>query len=78
MLASVEPRVSSPVLAGRSGQLSALEAALFPDEDYRFQIPFNRAPPGDFFHPTDEHERLVGERRHWLTAAPQTYSALLP
>jgi DNA-binding CsgD family transcriptional regulator len=28
MLASVEPRVSSPVLVGRSGQLSALEAAL--------------------------------------------------
>jgi predicted ATPase len=28
MLADVEPRVSSPVLVGRSGQLSALEAAL--------------------------------------------------
>ena len=28
MLADVEPRVSSPVLVGRSGQLSALDAAL--------------------------------------------------
>jgi hypothetical protein len=28
MLADVEPRVSSPLLVGRSGQLSALDTAL--------------------------------------------------
>ena len=33
MLADVEPQVSSPVLVGRSAQLSALDAALAGDAD---------------------------------------------
>jgi hypothetical protein len=53
-------------------------ASLFPDEDYRFQIRFDRGAPADFFRPTNQHQRLLSERRHWLATSPETYSALLP
>lgn len=53
-------------------------ATLFPDQDYRFQLRFERGEPADFFAPTAAHETIVAERRQWLRTAPQTYSALLP
>ena len=53
-------------------------AELFPDEDYRFQMRFERGEPAEFFGPTAAHAAVVAERRHWLTSAPQTYAALLP
>jgi hypothetical protein len=52
--------------------------ALFPEEDYRFQLRFERADLRDYFQATPEHERLVTERRSWLERAPQLYAALLP
>jgi len=60
------------------GSAGVSPASLFPDVDYHFQIRFNRAAPADFFRPTEQHQRLLSERRHWLTTSPETYSALLP
>ena len=51
---------------------------VFPDEDYRFQLRFERGTIGEFFRPTPGHEKLLAERRHWLHSDPHTYSALLP
>jgi len=53
-------------------------ASLFPDEDYRFQMRFDRGEAGDFFAPTLEHDALIAQRRHWLRSAPGSYAALLP
>lgn len=51
---------------------------LFPDEDYRFYLRFERATPEEFFRPTAAHRELLTERRHWLGLEPRRYSALLP
>jgi heme-dependent oxidative N-demethylase alpha subunit-like protein len=51
---------------------------LFPDEDYRFQIKFERALPGDFFAPTDRHNELIAERQRWLERARPRHAAALP
>jgi len=51
---------------------------VFPDEDYRFHLRFERGSFADFFHPTAQREKLLAERRHWLQTAPQTHAALLP
>src|SRR6266404_8715839 len=51
---------------------------LFPDQDYRFYMRFERAPVGEFFGRTAAHEKLVSERRHWLQTSPELHSALLP
>jgi hypothetical protein len=51
---------------------------LFPDEDYRLQMRFDRGDVAGFFAPTENHAELISERRHWLQNAPQTYAALLP
>jgi hypothetical protein len=53
-------------------------ADLFPDEDFRFHLRFQRGNPADFFAPTPDHDAVTAERRHWLSTAPDTYSALLP
>jgi len=50
---------------------------LFPDEDYRFQIKFERAPPGDFFAPTERHNELIAERKRWLECARDRHAAAL-
>jgi len=52
-------------------------ADLFPDQDYRFYMRFERATIEEFFGPTAAHETLVTERRHWLQASPELHSALL-
>lgn len=51
---------------------------LFPGEDYRFFLRFERVPPQDFFRPTAANQMLLGQRRHWLEREPERYSALLP
>lgn len=53
-------------------------AELFPDDDYKFQLRFERGEPADFFAPTSQNEKLLVERRHWLRSAPEMYAALLP
>src|SRR5439155_12698507 len=70
-------RLGESVSANTShpGNPGLLPASLFPDEDYRFQIRFDCGAPADFFRPTGEHQRLLSERRHWLTTSPETYSA---
>src|SRR6266542_2426992 len=51
---------------------------LFPDDDYRFQMRFERAPAAEFFRPTAQHEALITQRRQWLETDPNKYTALLP
>lgn len=53
-------------------------ADLFSDQDYRFQLRFERGEPAGFFAPTSRREELIAERRRWLRTEPQTYAALLP
>ena len=53
-------------------------ANLFPDEDYRFQMRFERAAPSDFFAPTPDAEKILVERKHWLRNDSETCAALLP
>ena len=51
---------------------------LFPAEDYRLQLRFQRGGVAEFFGPTERHAALISQRRHWLQHAPRTYAALLP
>lgn len=53
-------------------------ADLFPDEDFRFHLRFQRSVPVEFFAATTEHEALIAERRRWLLGEPDVYAALLP
>ena len=53
-------------------------AELFPDEDYRFNLRFNRGKAAVFFGPTERNAELLAERRRWLHNQPKTYAALLP
>jgi hypothetical protein len=53
-------------------------ANLFPDDDYRFQLRFERGEPAQFFAPTDRHAELMAERKRWLCDAPDKYAAALP
>lgn len=53
-------------------------AELFPDEDYRFNLRFNRGQAAVFFGQTERNTELLAERRRWLRTAPNTYAALLP
>ena len=51
---------------------------LFPDENYRFAMRFERGRPEDFFAPTEAGPRLLAERNRWLNEEPARYAALLP
>ena len=51
---------------------------LFPEEDYRLQMRFERGVIAEFFRPSEGHAELISQRRHWLRTAPQTFAALLP
>lgn len=53
-------------------------ADLFPEENYRFHMRFERGSVSDFFRPTESHDSLIAQRRDWLATAPHTYAALLP
>ena len=51
---------------------------LFPDEDYRFNFGIHAGDAAAFFAPTADHARLCAERRHWMDAEPEQYSAFQP
>ena len=51
---------------------------LFPEEDYRFHMRFQRGTPKAFFAAAALHEAIISERRNWLRTDPETYSACLP
>jgi hypothetical protein len=59
-------------------EMSTTLAHIFPEEDFRFHLRFERGEPAEFFAPTPEHEALVAERRQWLRGEPEKYAALLP
>jgi hypothetical protein len=52
--------------------------ALLPDDDYHFQMRFERGESAEFFAHTAQHDAIVKQRRHWLDGTPETYAALLP
>jgi hypothetical protein len=51
---------------------------LFPDEDYHFQVRFDRGTAATFFAPTAAHANLLQERQAWLRDQPAMHAALLP
>ena len=51
---------------------------LFPDDDYRFQMRFERGEPATFFDRSARSETMLAERRRWLRSDPKTYAAILP
>jgi hypothetical protein len=53
-------------------------ADLFPAEDYRFSMRFQRGEIAEFFAPTSQQSEILVERKRWLRSAPETYAALLP
>lgn len=53
-------------------------ARIFPDEDFKFHLRFERGEPAEFFAPTPTHAALVAERQRWLRSEPGKYAALLP
>ncbi len=53
-------------------------AELFPDDDYRFQMRFERGDPADFFARSARSETVLAERRRWLGGDPKTFAAILP
>jgi hypothetical protein len=53
-------------------------ADLFPDEDFRFHLRFQRRLPAGFFAATTEHDALIAERRRWRLGEPDVYAGLLP
>lgn len=48
---------------------------IFSDEDFGFRLKLKRGSLAKFFTPTDDHSRIIAERRHWLEAAPENYIA---
>jgi hypothetical protein len=53
-------------------------ANLFPDDDYKFQLRFERGEPARFFAPTDNCGEVIAERKRWLHEKPDACAALLP
>lgn len=53
-------------------------ARIFPDEDFKFHLRFERGEPAEFFAPAPDHAVLVAERQRWLRSEPGKYAALLP
>src|ERR1035438_1882636 len=51
---------------------------LFPEDDYRFQMWFERGDLADFFARSARSETVLAERRRWLCTDPKTYAAILP
>jgi hypothetical protein len=53
-------------------------AGIFPEDDYKFQLRFERGEPAKFFGASTHHAQLLIQRRHWLHASPDSYAALMP
>ena len=52
--------------------------ALFPDEDYRFTMRFDRGSPEAFFAPSTGGAAILAERRKWLVEDEPAYASVLP
>lgn len=51
---------------------------IFPKEDYRIKMRFERGCPSRFFKASPHAEEVLAERRHWLTIAPETCTTINP
>lgn len=49
---------------------------IFPAEDFRLKMRFERGLPADFFSRSGEAEEVLEERRHWLDILPETCTAI--
>lgn len=58
--------------------MTAFLEKLFPEDDYRFQLRFERGDAAEFFGPTVHRAALISERHRWLRSETQTYAAMLP
>ncbi|RPI80596.1 MAG: DUF3445 domain-containing protein [Planctomycetaceae bacterium] len=54
------------------------ERWLLPDEDHRFSLGIHPGNALEFFGPSVDRERLLAERRRWLTDDSSRYAAVLP
>lgn len=70
-------RVRPPRNADAAKPTMMLEK-LFPDDDFRFQMRFERGESAAFFARTPQPEALLTERKRWLRSDPKTYAAILP
>jgi hypothetical protein len=51
---------------------------IFPAEDFRLKMRFERGSPADFFKPSAEVAEVLAERRHWLATDAETCTAIAP
>jgi hypothetical protein len=51
---------------------------LFPENDYRFSMRFERGTPAGYFAATSENPEILAERHRWLTETPSLYTGMLP
>lgn len=49
---------------------------IFPAEDFRLKMRFERDSPARFFSQSAEAKTVLGERRRWLAAQPETCTAM--
>ena len=55
--------------------VSAL-AGLFPAGDFRYHLTMRRDEPRNYFCAQDTTDRVLAERRRWLSAEPECYAAM--
>lgn len=53
-------------------------AELLPNEDYRFQMRFQKGTFRGFFGPGDRHDEILAQRHHWLKSDPHQHAAIIP
>lgn len=51
-------------------------ADLFPETDYEFRLTLRRSDPREFFRAREPSGALLAERRKWIRAEPEKYTAL--
>ena len=58
--------------------MSPTLAKVFPDDDYKFHLRFDRGEPAEFFAPTERNAELIAERRRGLRSEAESCAAVLP
>lgn len=53
-------------------------AQIFPKEDFRLKMRFERSSPSSFYKRSDDAEAVLAERRHWLNKETETCTAMAP
>lgn len=53
-------------------------AEIFPEDDYKFQLRFERGDAASFFAASSHHAELLAQRRHSLRHEPDKHAGLLP